>query len=79
MTASAAAAGRLGLHAEPGEVQHGEPDAGAPEQTDDQGEIDVLAMPLRIDVHSVTILSSILAVQIAWLGVLGYGLYSLMR
>jgi len=84
MTASAAAgvearARDEGLDAEPEQVQGGEPDADAPQQGHRQPEVRMPPVPLRVRVHSATVLSSVIVVQLAWLVTLGYGAYLLLR
>ena len=79
-TARAAEDSRVfGLHAEPEQVQHPDPDGRAPEERDHQADVEVPAGALRMRIHVVTVLLCIVAAQLAWLAALTWGLYSLLH
>jgi hypothetical protein len=80
VTASAAAAeeilGVLGLGQELDQAHGAEPREETPQQSDHQAVVQPVAPLLVRPIHDITVLSVITIVQLGWLTILGYVLFS---
>lgn len=66
------------LRDEPEQVQDAEPDGGAPDEGEGEAEVDTFRASRAVRIQRVTILSLLVAVQLAWTAALAYGIHVLV-